>query len=374
MHEPQKRACRISLVAGTRPNIVKMAPLIEVLSHQQWCDAKVMYLAQHTSPNLSQEIFEDLGVDSELVEVHSLTGSNYGDRLGSIISLYTERIKCAPPDLVVCFGDVDVTLGAALAARRACVPVAHVEAGLRSGDMNMPEEMNRLLVDSISDIFFAPSEDAYNNLVFGEAKDPAKVVYAGNIMIDSLMSKVDASTQDALLNEFGLKPKGFVVATFHRPSNVDNRESLKAIIDIIGAISSRCPVLLPIHPRTEASLLQHNLRGHLLSMKGVSVVDALRYGKFVNLLANARFVITDSGGIQEEASHLNVPCLTYRDNTERPVTIRYGTNHLVNRFDVMETVDWVLAGKQRSPINIPLWDGRTAYRIADSMRQWWGVK
>lgn len=363
--------CLISLVAGTRPNIVKLAPLVAVLGKQGWCQVEVVYIAQHTSPSLSDEIFEDLHVSRESVRVCPLDGDNYGERLGRIISIYSEYIAERRPHLIVCFGDVDVTLGSALAAKRSGLPLAHIEAGLRSGDMSMPEEMNRLLVDSISDLYFAPSEDAYNNLIFGEATDPSRVIYAGNIMIDSLVATLRPELQQRVLTEYGVIRDEFAIATFHRPSNVDSRESLEYLVGLLARLSKRCKVVLPLHPRTRASLIRHGFLERLSTASGVAVVEATRYKDFVNLLANARLVITDSGGIQEEATYLGVPCLTYRNNTERPVTVRYGTNQLVNRYDIDDTLEWVLRSERRKPVAIPLWDGRTAYRIADTLRQWW---
>jgi UDP-N-acetylglucosamine 2-epimerase (non-hydrolysing) len=334
----------------------------------------VIFIAQHASPNLSDQIFEDLAVNRERITTIPLDKTEYGARLGEIISRYTKEMVLDRPDLAVVFGDVDVTLGAALAAKRAKVPLAHIEAGLRSGDMDMPEEMNRILVDAVADLLYAPSEDASNNLVFGEAKDPKQVHFVGNIMIDSLALTLDAALQSRLEADYGIKRGEFGLATFHRPSTVDSFEALSLVVELLENLASRIPIVLPLHPRTETSLRSHGLRERIAGNPSIIDVDAVRYTTFVNLLAMSRLVVTDSGGIQEEASYLGVPCLTYRDNTERPVTVRLGTNTLVNRYDVEDAINSVLrgaAGDRPQPAPIPLWDGKTALRIAASIRLWW---
>ena len=366
--------CRIDLVVGTRPNIIKLSSLANVLRAQAWCEARIVFIAQHTSRELSGDVFEDLGMEASRITVIPLSHSGYGSRLGEVISAYSLELAANRPDLVVVFGDVDVTLGAALAAKRAGIALAHIEAGLRSGDREMPEEMNRILVDSITDLFYAPSEDAFNNLVFGEAKNPRQVHFAGNIMIDALVSTVDESLQRRLETEYGIRRGQFALATFHRPSNVDDGDSLAVVVDLLEDLAARLPLLLPLHPRTELALQRHGLRCRLAGNDRVRDVPAIRYGAFVNLVAMSRLVLTDSGGTQEEASFLGVPCLTYRDTTERPATIRLGTNTLVNRYDVGDAIESALrAGSHAHEVRlpIPLWDGKTAYRIAASLCLWW---
>lgn len=367
------RRCRIDLVAGTRPNIIKLAPLVQVLRRQDWCCIRVIFLAQHTAPSLTDHVFEDVGIDRKDVVSIPLSQGDYGARLGEIISRYGHELATDRPDLVAVFGDVDATLGAALAAKRACVPLAHIEAGLRSGDASMPEEINRILVDAVTDIFYPPSEDAFNNLVFGGAVSPANVHYVGNIMIDSLVKAIDPAVQSTLASRYGVTPGGFCIATFHRPSNVDEAKTLGEVVDLLEEVAVRIPLLLPLHPRTEAALGRQGLRQRIADNPRILDVPAIRYGVFVNLMALSRFVLTDSGGIQEEATYLRVPCLTYRDNTERPVTVRLGSNVLVNRYDVMDAVESAFSARPRTVpgSDIPLWDGRTAYRIAASMRNWW---
>lgn len=371
------KTCMIDLVVGTRPNIVKLSPLARVLQSQDWCEPRIVFIGQHTSPSLSDEIIEDLGVDQSIIRYLPLERAGFGARLGEIISTYSRLLAEETPDMVVVFGDVDVTLGAALAAKRSLLPLVHIEAGLRSGDRSMPEEINRVVVDSISDLFFAPSEDAFNNLVFGEAKNADAVCLAGNIMIDSLAAALDERAKAEIAARLGVSAGKFAVATFHRPSNVDTEAGLLEVIGLVEYLAERLEVVFPLHPRTEAALARTGLRERIAANAAIRDVTAMRYREFINLLAlPAALVITDSGGIQEETSYLGVPCLTYRENTERPVTVRSGTNMLVNRYDARAMIDSVLAESDRRATrpDIPLWDGRTAYRIASSLYTWWSAR
>lgn len=371
-----KHSCKIHLVAGTRPNIVKVAPLFRVLREQPWCSSRLIFVQQHDAPNMSTEIFEDFAI-SEATPL-PLLSTGYGPRLGEIIERYQELCSTDRPDLVVVFGDVDVSMAVALAAKRMGVPVAHLEAGLRSRDMSMPEEINRTVIDSISDIMLAPSEDALHNLVFAEGKPSEKVEFVGNIMIDSLQGALDAGLQARLLAEYGLARRKYAVATFHRPSNVDTLEALSMICELLTWLAKRMPVLFPAHPRTARELEKSGLATSLHKAPGMKMVPALRYSSFVNLVAASAFVLTDSGGIQEEASYLGIPCLTFRDTTERPITVRLGTNSLVNAFDVRARLESLLArpdaDNEPRPASIPLWDGATAYRCAAVLRRWWQLR
>ena len=373
MSQVSKRTCNIHLVAGTRPNIVKVAPLYKVLSQQDWCVSRLIFVQQHNSPNMSTEIFEDFGI-SEVVPI-ALSASGYGPRVGEIIDQYQAVCAEDRPDLVVVFGDVDVSMAVTLAAKRLDVPVAHLEAGLRSGDMRMPEEVNRVVIDALADILLSPSEDALHNLIFGEGKAQNKVEFVGNIMIDSLKSTVDADQQAALIAEHGLSAGNFAVVTFHRPSNVDEKKPLEEICDLLTWLGERIPVFFPAHPRTLLQLDRWKLSQRLSNNPAIRLVPALRYASFVNLVAASAFVLTDSGGIQEETTWLGVPCLTFRDTTERPVTIRAGTNCLVNAYDVHARLEEALAnhaaGKRPRPAEIPLWDGATAFRCAAVLGRWW---
>lgn len=371
-----RRTCNIHLVAGTRPNIIKAAPLHKVLSQQDWCSVRLVFVQQHNSPNMSTEIFEDLGV-SDIAPL-DLIASGYGPRIGEIIARYEELCRQDHPDVVVVSGDVDASMAAALAAKRLGIPVVHLEAGLRSGDMRMPEEINRVVIDSLSDLMLSPSEEAMNNLIFGEGKPPEKVEFVGNIMIDSLHSTVKSDIQAGLLADYGLTARSFAVATFHRPSNVDTKKSIEAICDLLLWLAHRIVVLFPAHPRTIRHLESWSLDARLREHENIRLVPALRYAAFVNLVAASALVLTDSGGIQEETTWLGIPCFTFRDTTERPVTIRDGTNCLVNAYDVRDRLGACLErlanGAVKTSTRIPLWDGATAFRCAAVLNRWWATR
>ncbi|WP_024585983.1 UDP-N-acetylglucosamine 2-epimerase (non-hydrolyzing) [Aliihoeflea sp. 2WW] len=362
-----QHVCKVHLIAGTRPNVMKIAPLYKVLKTQKWCLPKVVFLEQHASAHMGAGIFEEFGVDG--ITKLQLTDGDFGLRLGSIVSSYTSELQRDAPDLVVVPGDVDVSLGAALAAKRALRPVAHLEAGLRSTDRRMPEELNRVLIDSISDILLAPSEAAAENLIFGEGQPREKVHFVGNIMIDALVSVLSKERADAQLKRFGVSPKGFAIATFHRPSNVDDPQSLDKIVELIIELSASRPLIFPVHPRTRARMTAAQVE-RLHASERVILSEPLAYPEFVNLLREAEFVVTDSGGIQEETSYVGTPCLTLRETTERPVTTILGTNVLVSFDDVVEH-SRAAAIRGWPSQNIPLWDGFTALRCAHVLSTWW---
>ncbi|TWI02975.1 UDP-N-acetylglucosamine 2-epimerase (non-hydrolysing) [Luteimonas cucumeris] len=312
----------------------------------------------------------DLGIDSDHVHRIPLKGRGNGERLGEMIARYGEYSSLRNPDLVIVFGDVDATLAASIAAKRNGLLVAHVEAGLRSFDHGMPEELNRLMVDAISDMFFTTTAEASKTLL-SEGRNTKRVHLVGNLMIDSLHRGLDLSTGRRRASELGLTPGEFIVATFHRPSNVDDRESLSEVLNLLEQVARRLPVLLPLHPRTAASLERHGLRERIDAIPGLHLTPPIRYRDFISLIAIARLAITDSGGIQEETTFLGVPCLTFRENTERPETITQGTNRLVDITSAGRHVDSVLESQPPARPDIPLWDGQCAPRIAEVLKAWW---
>lgn len=361
---------QIDLVIGTRPNIIKAAPLYSALEALPGCRPRMVFLMQHTDPALSWQALDDLGIPREkIVPVH-LEGTGYERRFGEMLSSYTTLVSDHPPHLTVVFGDVDTTLAAAYAAKRAQVAVAHVEAGLRSGDKRMPEELNRLMVDAISDLHFATTEEARETLISREGHAPAGVIFVGNLMIDSLLQTADAHTGRAIAQKLGVDPSNFAVATFHRPSNVDTEESLREMLKLLGDASRQIPIVLPLHPRTSASLVKHRLRDELTAIENLVVTDSMRYREFISLLKISRAVITDSGGLQEETSVLGVPCLTVRENTERAVTLEAGRHELVSPRDVGVTLARLLSNPAHRPDPPPMWDGMSARRIATQIMDW----
>jgi UDP-N-acetylglucosamine 2-epimerase (non-hydrolysing) len=366
-----EKRCRIHLIAGARPNVMKIAPLYKVLAEQAWCEPKLVFIAQHYSENMSADLFAQFGVHDDMT-VLPLDCDNYGDRMGGIIKGYSEFIEQDNPDMVVVPGDVDVALGAALAARRLHRTLVHLEAGLRSYDETMPEEMNRILVDSISDVLLAPSAAAAQNLMYHEGASHNRVYFVGNIMIDALAMVLDEGEARSVVERFDVEAGGFAVATFHRPANVDDPQRLAEIGSLLAHVAERLPVVFPVHPRTLERLRAADGGEALFANPRIRTSPPLAYREFANLVSRARLVITDSGGIQEETSWLGVPCFTVRDSTERPITVTDGTNTLVDFDDVRGQIEPVLAGAATPrTIDLPLWDGRTAGRVAQVLRSKW---
>ncbi|MGU3574552.1 non-hydrolyzing UDP-N-acetylglucosamine 2-epimerase [Brucellaceae bacterium C25G] len=361
--------CVIHLIAGTRPNVMKIAPLYKALKKQSWCQPRIIFLEQHTSANMGAGIFKQLGVDDDVTRLQLKTG-DLGDRLGSIISTYSNILIEDKPHLVVVPGDVDVSLGAAIAAKRCHCTVAHLEAGLRSNDRRMPEELNRILIDSISDILLAPSEAAAETLIYKESMPSDCVHFVGNIMIDSLKYVLDENKSNNLMEKYNLETNDFSVVTFHRPSNVDNESSLDAIIDLLSdKLAKYKKVVFPVHPRTKNNLTPSQMQ-KLSKNSRIQLIPPLAYDEFINIVAKSALVVTDSGGIQEETSYLKVPCFTLRETTERPITTIIGTNTLVSLDDVEYHIE-ALAHRKFNDAEIPLWDGYTAYRCAHIFNTWW---
>jgi len=343
-----------------------MKPALPVTS-----DENNLGIQQHTAAELSDLILEDFGIDPARLHRLALIRTGYGERLGEMIAVYSGTLSKSAPHLVVVFGDVDVTLAASISAKRMGLPLAHVEAGLRSHDREMPEELNRLMVDSISDLLFATTEDAVDRLIRVEGKSAAQVHWVGNPMIDALVGTLDLESGARSARDLGLEPGKFILATFHRPSNVDGVEPLRHLIGILEDACRRLPMLLPLHPRAKASLVRHGLLVEAQSVPGLHLTEPLRYREFINLAAHARLVLTDSGGLQEETSFLGVPCLTYRENTERPVTVTLGTNRLVGPLDTIPAIDECLSRLMPPVPSIPLWDGHTSQRIVKKLEAWW---
>jgi UDP-N-acetylglucosamine 2-epimerase (non-hydrolysing) len=264
---------------------------------------------------------------------------------------------------VVVFGDVNSTLACSITAKKLLIPVAHIEAGLRSFDMTMPEEINRKVTDAISDILFTPSKDGNENLI-KEGVERNRIHLVGNIMIDSLISilkDIGLSYEDEVFKRFGLQRNHFVLVTLHRPSNVDDKDNLLKIIGFLNNLSLTIPVIFPVHPRTKKMINGFNMSFRING--AFKIVEPLRYKEFITLEKYPKFVLTDSGGIQEETTYLNVPCLTLRPNTERPITIFRGTNELVSMGNIQEKIELILSGNWKQG-NIPeFWDGKTAQRI-----------
>ncbi len=326
----------------------------------------IVHTGQHYDYVMSQAFFEDL----ELPEPdHFLeTGSGtHAEQTAKVMMQFEKVLLQEKPDLVVVFGDVNSTMACSLTAKKLLIPVAHVEAGLRSFDETMPEEINRRVTDTVSDLLFTPSPDGDENLR-REGVNDGRIQRVGNIMIDSLtaiLGRIDRRQERDILAHFGLDAGGYVLVTLHRPSNVDTPDSLLGILEYLNRLAQKLPVVFPMHPRTRKNIETFGVT--LAFHDAFRIIDPVRYREFIILQKNARFVLTDSGGIQEETTYLGLPCLTLRPNTERPITVTQGTNELVDISSVEAQSDRVLSGGWKQGCVPELWDGRTAERIVQVM-------
>lgn len=360
---------KVVLVAGARPNFMKIAPLwLEMSKFPSDFEPLILHTGQHYDYEMSEVFFEDLN----LPEPHYFLGVGSGthaEQTGKIMIEFERVIQSENPDLVVVFGDVNSTLATSVTAKKLFIPVAHVEAGLRSFDTTMPEEINRKVTDAISDILFTPSMDGNRNLL-QEGVNPDKIHFVGNIMIDSLfrvLNRMSELDEDRILRDFGLEKGHYVLVTLHRPSNVDDKEIFSKILYFLNKLSLRIPIIFPVHPRTKK-----NMNGVGVSKaihRNFKVIDPLRYREFIALEKRPQFVLTDSGGVQEETTYLNVPCLTLRPNTERPATIVEGTNELVTIDQLEEKADLILTGTWKQGRIPELWDGKTGQRIIEVLKK-----
>jgi UDP-N-acetylglucosamine 2-epimerase (non-hydrolysing) len=350
-------------VVGARPNFVKAAPVLHALTARGDVDVEVVHTGQHYDRALSDSFFEHLSMPRPDHYLGVGSASHAQQTAAVMMGMEGPLVEGRPAALIV-VGDVNSTVGAALVAAKLGVPVVHLESGLRSGDWSMPEEINRAVTDRVSDLLLCHCSDAVDNLAAeGTSKD--KVALVGNTMIDSLFRLLPAARQRGAIARHGLEPGGYVLVTLHRPALVDHPERLAAVISVLGRLADTLPVVFPMHPRTKA-----RLDGLLPSgPTGFLATDPLDYLDFIELEASSRLVVTDSGGVQEETSALGVPCLTYRDNTERPVTVELGTNRLVGvdpRALAMAGEE-ELARPRRQGRPIPLWDGHAGERAATAI-------
>jgi len=353
----------IYLVAGARPNFIKIAPLIQELKRKNF-NYKFIHTGQHYDYNMSKIFFNDLEIPEP--DIYLNVGSaSHATQTAKIMVKFEESLLKDKPALVMVVGDVNSTLACALVAKKLFIKVAHVEAGLRSFDQRMPEEVNRLLTDQISDFLFTTEKSAEINLK-REGIDSSKIFFVGNVMIDTLIMNIKKAKKLFYYKKFNLKKNSYALITVHRPSNVDSKEDLCKIVEIINYMRDRINVLFPIHPRTKKNLIKHNLLDKILK-KNITLIEPIGYLEFLNLMQNAKLILTDSGGIQEEASYLKIPVLTLRKNTERPITIEKGTNVLIgNDFNKLKIyLDRILKHSYKKGQDIEKWDGKTSQRIVE---------
>ncbi|GAB4388059.1 MAG: UDP-N-acetylglucosamine 2-epimerase (non-hydrolyzing) [Thermodesulfovibrionales bacterium] len=356
----------IHLVCAARPNFMKVAPLYHALRKERWAEPVVVHTGQHYDPNMSDAFFEDLGLPRPDIYLGVGSGT-HAEQTAKVMVSYEKVLNGVRPDLAVVVGDVNSTMAAAITASKVGVKVAHLEAGLRSFDRTMPEELNRLVTDVLADMLWTPSADANDNLI-REGISPGKIHMVGNIMIDSLeMLRERIEGQDTY-RSFGLEKGGYGVVTLHRPSNVDNQDILRDLCGVLADISEETPLVFPIHPRTRRNMEANGLLPLLERPGRLFLPEPMSYVRFMNLVFNCLFVITDSGGIQEETSYLGIPCLTMRKNTERPITVTHGTNQLCELGQLRRKTGEIMSGNGRKRREIEMWDGRTAGRIVEVLR------
>ena len=364
---------RIVCVAGARPNFMKVAPILERMAGSAGCEAVLVHTGQHYDEAMSEAFFRDLGIRQPDVSLG--VGSETPPRqIARILDRLEPELSRLAPACIVVVGDVNSTLAAALTAAKMGIPLAHVEAGLRSRDRTMPEELNRILTDACADLLFTTERDANENLV-REGIDPEAIHFVGNVMIDTLRRFERRARASTILDSMGLEAGGFALVTLHRPSNVDRREDLDRIVTILEGTASRLPVVFPVHPRTRGRLDEAGVASRLEGNPRMRITPPVGYIDFMRLMSAARIVLTDSGGIQEETTALGVPCLTLRENTERPVTISQGTNRLVGSDParVLAALDEVLRRPLGGEPQVPeLWDGRAAERIVAVLERTFG--
>ncbi len=357
---------KIHLIIGARPNIMKMGPLYkELQKHSHKYITQIVHTGQHYDERMSDLFFSELNISKPDFELE-VGSASHAEQTARIMERYEEVVLKSSPDLIIVAGDVNSTLACTLVATKLHIPIAHLEAGLRSFDRSMPEEINRIVTDSISDLLLTPSKDADINLTKeGFAKE--KIHFVGNIMIDSLINNLNKAKDSDILNKLTLEPQSYILMTMHRPSNVDNLDSLKELVDVVRNIANLMPVVIPIHPRTESNIKMFGLESEFYSIKNLFVLPPVGYHDMLKLEMNANCVVTDSGGIQEETTFMGVPCLTVRENTERPITITSGTNKLVklNTKVILAEIDKILSVSD-CDYSIPeYWDGNTSARIVD---------
>jgi UDP-N-acetylglucosamine 2-epimerase (non-hydrolysing) len=357
---------RIHLIAAARPNFMKVAPLYHALVAAPEFSVELVHTGQHYDANMSDAFFDDLGLPDP--HFHLGVGSGtHAEQTGSTMIEYEKVCVAEQPDCVIVVGDVNATVAVAMVCAKLGVPVVHLEAGLRSRDRTMPEEINRLMTDAVADLLWTPSPDGDQNLS-REGVPSEKIDRVGNIMIDSfemMRDRIDAATTRA---DMGLEPGSYGVVTLHRPANVDDPKVLELLVDQLVDAAGSIDLVFPVHPRTRARLSATGQQQRLDQADGLRLAEPMGYVEFMNLVTAAKLAITDSGGLQEETTYLGIPCITLRPNTERPITITEGTNQLAEPHQLGTLVARVLAGDWPTGRRPELWDGRTAGRCVDSLR------
>ena len=357
----------IHVIAAARPNFMKVAPLYHALARETWCATRIVHTGQHYDANMSDTFFRDLRLPKP--DIHLGVGSGtHAQQTGGVMIAYETTCLRERPDWIIVVGDVNSTVACAMVGAKAGIPVVHLEAGLRSGDRRMPEEINRLLTDAIANVLWTPSHDADENLR-REGIPSDRIECVGNIMIDSYEMMREMIEADDTQDKLALEDANYGVVTLHRPSNVDDPATLKMLVTQLVEIAKKVTLVFAVHPRTRKCLTEFGLSSTLEKCARIVMTEPLGYVKFMNLIRGSRFAITDSGGVQEETTYLGIPCMTLRENTERPITLTEGSNRLVRSEDMLSAVDDVIAGRWQASRRPKLWDGHVADRCVESLRR-----
>lgn len=355
---------RATCIVGARPNFIKMAAIVDAMKRRPQFENQLIHTGQHFSPEMSDSFFKELEIPEPDINL-AVGGGTQTEQTAEIMKRLEPILIERRPDILIVVGDVNSTLAASLVAVKLGIRIAHVESGLRSFDRAMPEEINRIVTDAISDFLFITERSADENLA-KEGVTKGRIFFAGNVMIDTLLRFREKAAKSTVLDQLGLRSREYAVVTLHRPSNVDDPERLTALLAMLNQIGQRIKIVFPVHPRT-----RQRIEVAKLPTDNLLLAPPQPYLDFLRLNMDARLVLTDSGGIQEETTILQVPCLTLRENTERPVTIEHGTNRLVgvNTADILKAVEEVLAAPMPSGRVPELWDGRAAERILDALER-----
>lgn len=363
---------KITLIAAARPNFMKIAPIIRAMEKAKsdgfQLEYRLVHTGQHYDKNMSSSFFEELNIPEPHVNLEA-GGGTQAEQTAQIMVRFEKELMENPADAVLVVGDVTSTMACAITAQKLMTPVIHVEAGIRSGDWTMPEEINRLVTDSITNVFFTTTHSASEQLLKNGIPDD-RIYFVGNTMIDTLLQNMHRFTPPPFYSELGLSEKKYIVMTLHRPSNVDSPENLMEILEVVQKHSGEWPVIFPVHPRT-----RKNLDLSWIEKSHIHLAEPLSYLQFNFLVKNAIAVITDSGGITEETTVMGIPCMTLRNSTERPETCTIGTNELLgtNPAALIPALETLRLGKWKKGAVPELWDGRTSERIVENLIQYFGV-
>ncbi|MBS3060385.1 MAG: UDP-N-acetylglucosamine 2-epimerase (non-hydrolyzing) [DPANN group archaeon] len=356
---------KIILVAGARPNFPKIAPILKELENKTDIETILVHTGQHYDSNMSDVFFKELGIREP--DINLGIRGNQAEQTAQIIEKFDKLVEEQKPDLAIVVGDVTSTLACAIVCAKRKIKLAHIEAGLRSFNYEMPEEINRIVTDVLSNYLFVTEESGIQNLI-RQGIPSNKISFVGHVMIDTLIQNIEKAKNLQTWRELNLTNQGYAIMTLHRPQNVDDSENLQKAVDITIEISKKIQLVWPIHPRTKANLEKFNMLKQL-EEANIKIIEPQGYLEFLNLVMHAKFIVTDSGGVQEETTYLRLPCLTLRDETERPITVDVGTNTVtgLNKRLILAKVTEILTGTYKKGAMPPLWDGFASKRIVDTL-------